>query len=511
MGDSLPAHYTKLCAIMREAGMLGSVKALLQWDEETYMPAGAGAARAEQLALMAAIVHRTRTDPAIADLLERCERDRSLTGDPTGPHGANIREMRRDYDLATRVPADLVGALAKARSEAQLAWRSARETSDWGAFTPHLDRVLSLTRRKAECLSLGGELYDALLDEYEPGATAGEIEGVFTPLRRELAELIASVRGRAKTVSTACLKATLPAGAQHAFGLDVLRAIGFDLSRGRLDTTTHPFCEGMGPGDTRLTTRYRESSFTDALFGTLHEAGHGMYEQGLPKSEDGMALFGQPLADAVSLGIHESQSRLWENFVGRSKEFWRFALPLARKHFGAKLSRYKADDFHRATNTVTPSLIRVEADECTYNLHVMIRFELERAMIRGELRLKDVPGEWNKRYLEYLGVKVPDHKRGCMQDVHWSAGLIGYFPTYTLGNLHAAQMWEALGKDLPDLRKDIAKGRFTPLRQWLNEKVHLHGRRYRAGELCRRVTGRPLDSKALLGHLRAKVSMVYGV
>jgi carboxypeptidase Taq len=279
------------------------------------------------------------------------------------------------------------------------------------------------------------------------------------------------------------------------------------MQAGRLDVTTHPFCSGLAPGDTRLTTRYREGRFTDALFGTMHEMGHGLYEQGLPKHEH----FGTPLADAVSLGIHESQSRMWENFVGRSRPFWRWALPRARKVFGRPFARVTLDGIYRAVNIVTPSLIRVEADECTYNLHIMVRFELERALLSGALPVKDLPGEWNRRYKEYLGVKVPDDRRGCLQDVHWSFGLVGYFPTYTLGNLYAAQFWERINRDIPGLNVQLARGRFDALRGWLNRNIHAHGRRYRAGELCERVTGRPLDAQPLLTHLETKLGEVYGL
>jgi carboxypeptidase Taq len=289
--------------------------------------------------------------------------------------------------------------------------------------------------------------------------------------------------------------------------------LGFDLSAGRLDVTTHPFCSGFAPGDTRLTTRYRDEKFTDALYGTMHEAGHGLYEQGLPKSAQGKkpAYFGQPLGEAISLGIHESQSRMWENFVGRSKPFWKWAHPLIVKNLSKKFDKWGAKDFYAATNTVNPSFIRVEADEGTYNMHVMIRFEIERALLNGQMSVKDVPAEWNKRYKDYLGVKVPDDRRGCLQDVHWSFGLIGYFPTYTLGNLYAAQLWETINEAIPDLNKQIAKGKFLELKTWLNENIHRHGRRYMAADLCKKVTGKELSADPLMRHLTEKAEAVYGI
>lgn len=511
--------YAELCALHKEAATLASVSALLSWDQETYMPRAGGGARSDQQSIMAAIVHERRTSPRIGELLEACERDASLLkSDPDA--APNLREMRRDYDLATRLPGDLVAELAKVGSQSQEVWKEARSKNDFAMFAPWLEKMMSLQRRKAQCYGVpaGGELYDSLLNVYEPGMTAARIQSIFTPLRSELADLISKVAACKVKVSTKCLQIKAGAEQQHAFGLKVLEAIGFDLNAGRLDTTAHPFCEGLAPGDTRLTTRYRDEKFTDALYGTMHEAGHGMYEQGLPKlsraGDNGKAspgLFGQPLADSISLGIHESQSRMWENFVGRSKAFWKWALPHARKHFGKPIGKYDAKDFFLATNTVTPSLIRVEADEATYNMHVMVRFELERAMISGDLAIKDLPGEWNSRYKEYLGIDVPDDRRGCLQDVHWSFGLVGYFPTYTLGNLYAAQFWETINEQIPDLMKLIGKGKFSPLREWLNENIHRHGRRYRAGELCERVTGKPLEAAPLLRHLKSKVEKVYGV
>jgi len=513
------AAYQELCSHLYRAGTMQSVSFLLSWDQETYMPPGAAGTRAEQIADIAEIQHQRRTSPRLGELIAQCESDSNLTGDKVT--AANLREIRRDYDLATRLPAELVSELARVTSQAQVVWKRARARDDFKAFAPWLEKVIALTRRKAECYGApaGGELYDTLLDEYEPGMTAREVAGVFTPLRARLSDLIARVKRSRTKVDTKCLKVKLDPRDQHAFGLAVIGALGFDLKTGRLDTTTHPFCTDIGPGDTRLTTRYREQSFTDALYSTMHECGHGMYEQGLPKemltkgAVNGAAasLFGQPLAQAVSLGIHESQSRMWENFVGRSREFWAWALPVARGTFGTKLGRANPDRFFAAVNTVTPSLIRVESDEATYNLHVMIRFELERALISGELAPRDLPREWNARYKEYLGVKVPDDARGCMQDVHWSAGLIGYFPTYTLGNLYAAQFWETINEKIPGLSKQIGKGKFGPLKAWLNENIHKHGRRFRAAELCERVTGKPLSADPLLRHLTERAEAVYGV
>ncbi len=507
--------YARLCQYARETATLGGVSSLLGWDQETYMPPGAAAHRADQLAMLAGLVHERRTSAEFGDLLSACEADRDLTADHAGEVAANLREFRRDRDLATKLPTVLVGEIAGATSRAQEVWKSAKGSNDFGLFAPELERVLGLMRRKAECYGVppGGELYDALLNEYEPGATAREIEAVFTPLRPRLAGLVADLTGSARARAAPApgvarvLETRMPQAQQHAFALDVLKAIGFDLHTGRLDTTAHPFCQEMGPGDTRLTTRYTSVCFLEPLSSTMHEAGHGMYEQGLPKA----ARFGQPLGEAVSLGIHESQSRMWENFVGRSRAFWAWCLPLARRHFGEALAGVSEDDAYAAANRVQRSLIRVEADEATYNLHIMLRFGLERALLAGRLAVRDLPGEWNAAFKDMLGIDVPDDARGCLQDVHWSFGLVGYFPTYTLGNLYAAQLWEKINADLPDLNARVARGDFVSLRAWLNTNIHAHGRRYRAAELCQRATGKPLSAEPLMRHLEGKLKPLYGV
>jgi carboxypeptidase Taq len=526
----LSKNYTELCAYLRDLGHLKSVGGLVSWDQETYMPAKGGPARAEQYALIAKLIHERSTSKKLGDMIAACEDDKDVTSDPA--MNVNIRELRRDFDHDTKLPGELVAELAKHGSLSQDVWKQAREKSDFKMFQPALEKMMELQRRKAECLGVpkGGEMYDALLDIYEPGATAKMIEGTFTPLRKELTALVAAVAEKTSgksndgkkhkkvKIDTSCLEVKVDPALQHAFGHTVLEAMGFDLKAGRLDTTTHPFCSGFGPGDTRLTTRYRDEKFTDALYGTMHEGGHGLYEQGLPKIaelKDGKvvreSLYGQPLAESISLGIHESQSRMWENMVGRSKHFWKWALPILQKKWGKKFKKFTADDFYAATNTVTPSLIRVEADEGTYNMHVMVRFEIERGILSGDVKIKDVPAMWNAKYKEYLGVDVPDDRCGCLQDVHWSFGLIGYFPTYTLGNLYAAQFWEKINADMPDLHKQIAKGKMLELREWLRTNIHQHGKRHRAGELCEKITGKPLAADALLRHLRSKAEAVYGI
>jgi carboxypeptidase Taq len=512
--------YFELCELSRQSATLESVSALLNWDQETYMPHGAGAHRAEEQALIAGLIHERKTSPRIGDLIAKCEADQTLVADAGSLAAAAVREFRRDYNLATKLPRDLVSELALTGSQAQEVWKQAREKNDFAMFAPWLEKMYALARRKADCYGVpkGGERYDALLNEYEPGITAREIEAIFTPLRQRLASFIAEV-AKGKRPSDAPLKAKIDADKQHKFGLFIVEAMGFDLHSGRLDVTTHPFCSGMAPGDTRLTTRYRDEKFTDALYGTMHEAGHGLYEQGLPKSAKlppipkvtpngsaALTLFGNPLAESISLGIHESQSRMWENLVGRSRSFWDWALPHAKKMLGTGLDTYAAEDLYRAVNIVNPSFIRVEADEATYNLHVMLRFEIERALLAGDIQTSEVPGVWNRRFKDFLGVDVPDDRRGCLQDVHWSFGLIGYFPTYTLGNLYAAQFWETIRSQIPDLDRQIGS-----LKTWLNTNIHAHGKRYRASDLCKMLTGKSLTADPFMRYLEGKLRPIYGI
>jgi carboxypeptidase Taq len=506
---TLPKHYIDLCTLKKEAGTLGSVAALVGWDQETYMPHGGARARAEQSSLLARLIHERASSPKIGELLDQCESDSSLN-DPTSEHGANLREMRRDYDKATKLPSDLVANLAKAQSEAQDVWKVARAKNDFKSFVPALTTVMDLTKEKASCLKTDehNELYDALLGEYEPAAKATEIAAVFEPLRDRLSAFIAELRDNGTAPRVDFLQREIPVEKQHAFGQAVTAAFGFDYDKGRLDTTTHPFCSGFGPGDTRMTTRYSPTNFPDAIGSTMHECGHGLYEQGIPKES---GLFGTPLTEAISLGIHESQSRMWENMVGRSKAFWTWALPLANKHFDGAYSDIDVETFTKAMNTATPSFIRVESDESTYNLHVMLRFELERAMLAGDLSIKDLPEAWNTKFKDFLGLDVPDDATGCLQDVHWSFGLVGYFPTYSLGNLNAAQMWETINEQIPDLDDQIARGEFSALLNWTRENIHQHGRRYTASETIERATGKPLESDPLMRHLESRVRPAYGL
>ena len=500
--------YGELLGLLREGATLASAISILGWDQETQMPPHASPLRAEQMAVLSALAHERRTSARLGDLLAACEADPALAADPLA--AANLRAIRRDYDRATRLPPELVREMAETSSRAMHVWRDAREKNDVAMFSPWLEKTVGLVRTAAGLLGYpeGGEPYDALLDTYEPGMTTAEITRIFASLRAGLAPLIRAVAESGVRPDTAWQQARIAVARQVEFNRALVRRMGFDLDGGRLDESAHPFCDGIGPGDTRLTTRYAEDQFASALASTLHETGHALYEQGLPKTE----RFGQPLAEAASTGIHESQSRMWENFVGRSRPFWAWALPELRAAFGSpELDALDVETAYRGMNVVEPNLIRIESDEATYNLHIMLRFDLERALLSGDLAVADLPAAWNDRIRADLGLTVPDDARGCLQDIHWSMGSFGYFPTYTLGNLYAAQLWVTLRQALPGLDDDLRRGEFGGLLAWLREHVHVHGRRYTAPELCERVTGRRLGHEPLLDYLRARIEPIYGL
>jgi carboxypeptidase Taq len=493
--------YAELIRRVKDYNLLASCGALLGWDERTYMPHEGSAHRAEQMALVARLTHEMATAPRLGELLAEVE-GRALDEDAA----ANVREIRRSYDRAVKLPPDLVEELARTTTRAQQVWQEARSANDFATFRPWLERIMALKRREADALGYKESPYDALLDEYEPGATTAEITQVFAALRDDLVPLVQAILGSGRKAPHDILEREYPVEAQRAFGEAAAKAIGFDFRAGRLDVTTHPFCSGIGPGDCRITTRYNPRHFNESFFGVLHESGHGVYDQGLVPEQ-----FGTPLGTFVSLGIHESQSRLWENQVGRGRPFWEHFFPKAKEAFPAALADVSLDRWLFAINDVRPSFIRVEADEATYNMHIILRFELEQALVSGDLKPADAPAAWNEKFKQFFDLTPPNDAQGCLQDIHWSMGGLGYFPTYTLGNLYAAQLMEAARRDLGDLDADFRKGEFGRLKGWLNEKVHRPGQRWRAGELCRRVTGRPLSHKPLIAYLRAKYAPLYGV
>ncbi len=496
--------YEQLSEHGKQLAYLGSAIAVLDWDQRTQIPSKGHAHRVNQLASLAGMRHRMITDPLVGECLAAIEGSH-LVQDPVSVEAVNVREWRRYYDRAVKIPQDLAVALSRAAAEGQSVWERARPKNDWDLFKPYLERIVSLKRQEAQAVGYKQEPYDALLDVYEVGETARNLEPIFEQLRKALVNLIGRIQAGSKQRASAAVHGFFPIEDQRSFSLEVARQIGYDLEAGRLDISAHPFTTGIGPGDVRITTRYSENYFNEAFFAVIHEAGHAIYHQGLP-----LEHWGAPICRPMSLGINESQSRMWENMVARSETFWRYFYPKARSRF-ASLAEVPLSTFLFAVNEVKPSLIRVEADEVTYNLHILLRFELEVALIRGDIQVNDLPPAWNDKMQEYLGLTPPDYAQGVMQDVHWSSGSIGYFPTYTLGNLYAAQFFDRAKNDLGDLESFISRGEFQSLLQWLRKNIHCHGTTYLPRELLRRATGGDLDPRFLIDYLNNKYDELYAI
>ncbi len=501
--SSIQTIYEELCTFVRQTAMIESIQGLLGWDERTMMPPAAGEYRAEQMTYVSGLVHQRRTDPRVGGWLNELTGS-SLDSDPHSPSATTIRELRRDYEKCCKLPQSLVEELTRACVLGQQIWTQARKDNDFGSFQAQLAQIFRLKLQQAEAVGYQDQPYDALLDDFEPYARTADVADVLMRLRDELTPLVATLAESPRQPDASLLRRRYPLTDQQAFGRQAAEAIGFDFQRGRLDVTAHPFCSGLGPHDCRITTRYDEHEFPMAFFGILHEAGHGLYDQGLPPEH-----YGLPPGSYLSLGIHESQSRMWENAVGRSRSFWEHLFPSAQQRFPEALTGVALDDFHFAVNQVRPSLIRVEADEATYNLHIIIRFELELALLSGDLPVGELPGAWREKYRATLGIEPPNDANGVLQDIHWSAGLIGYFPTYTLGNLYAAQFFHQADTDLGGIEDMLAQGQFAPLLEWLRRNIHAKGRCYSADELIVHVTGRPLSSQPLLDQLRGKYLPLY--
>ena len=497
--------YQLLCDQAKQATMVESIRALLEWDERTKMPIAGSAYRADQAAYLAGLEHKMQTDPSIGTWLEQLA-DTPLTEDPYSDSGTIIRLLKRDYEKKVKLPQSLVEELTRTAVQGQQVWAEAREANDFALFQPLLEKTVDLKRQEAAALGYDTTPYDALLDQYEPGETADNVARVLSGLRDALVPLVGAIAESSAQPDVSVLARDYPVDAQEKLGTQAASEIGFDFDAGRLDVTDHPFCCTIGPRDIRLTTRYNQNSFNDGFFSILHEAGHGIYEQGLPADQ-----FGTPLCAYTSMAIHESQSRMWENQVGRSRPFWKHFYSQAQAEFPGAISDVEPETFFAAINEVRPSLIRVEADEVTYNLHILIRFELEKALVEDDLQVADLPAAWNEKYQHYLGITPPSAADGVLQDVHWSAGLFGYFPTYALGNLYAAQFFDQAQSDLGDLDTAFQKGEFNPLREWLRVKIHQHGRRYTPAELADRITGQPLSHQPLMNHLTKKYGELYGL
>lgn len=488
----------EICDLNRAASVLG-------WDQQTYMPPGGAAARAEQLATLNRTAHSWFTADGIGELLEALN-GRQAGWDYDSDEGSLVRVIARDYQKARKVPNELVAEFARVTALAYEAWARAREQSDFSMFRPHLEKVVELNVRLAEALGYEDRIYDPLLDQHEPGIKTAQVANIFADLKAELLPLIKAISEKADVVDNTILRRTYDPQKQWDFGLAVIKDFGFDFTRGRQDKSVHPFTTSFSINDVRLTTRVNPNYLPTALFGTLHECGHGLYKQGVSFSLDRTSL-----DDGASLGLHESQSRLWENQVGRSRAFWAHYFSRLQAVFPEQLADADAEAFYRAINRVEPSFIRVEADEVTYNLHIMLRFELENQMLEGKLAIKDLPAAWNAKMETYLGIVPPTDAKGVLQDVHWSGGSIGYFPTYTLGNLISAQLFDKAKADIPELPEQIAAGRFDELLSWLRQNVHRHGRKYMPAEFVKRVTGNDLTAANYIAYIQAKYSDIYAL
>ena len=494
----------RLKETLGEVADLSRAGAVLAWDQETFMPPGGVEHRADQLTTLERLGHIRFTSDDVGALLDEAEGEVSRL--PFDSDDASlVRVTRRDYEQARKLPLELVGEIARAGATARPVWQKAREEADFSLFAPYLEKNVDLNRRVADALGYRKRPYDALLDRTEPGLTTDQLEEIFAELKQAIVPLVADVARNADAVDDTVLHRDFDPDVQVRYALDLVTKLGYDIERGRQDLSAHPFTIPFGPGDVRITTRVSRNFFNECLFGSIHEAGHAMYYQGVGKNLDRT-----PLWDGASPGVHESQSRLWENMVGRSAAFWHHFYPSLRSAFPEALKGVDEEAFLRAVNKSYPSLIRVEADEVTYNLHILLRFELENEMLEGSLKVKDLPEAWNARVKEYLGIDVPDDGVGVLQDIHWSWVDFAVFPGYTLGNLMGAQLMERIRLDLPGLDGQIEKGDFGQLLKWLQVNVYQHGRKFTPNELMERATGKPVSAEPWIAYVRQKFGALYG-
>ncbi|MCC7207533.1 MAG: carboxypeptidase M32 [Anaerolineae bacterium] len=501
MTEALTALKKRLADILA----LQQAGAVLGWDQQTYMPPGATEARARQLAVLGRLSHDMFVADEIGALIDKAGAELNGAGYESDD-ASLVRVAKRDYEQQRKLPSEFVEEMTRLTTLAYDVWARARANNDFKGFAPLLEQIMDLKRQEAAYRGGGAHPYDALIDTYEPGTKTADVAAMFADLRRELVPLVAAIRERLDRVDDAPLHQDFDPAKQRAFAEMVIQRFGFDFNRGRQDPTVHPFCTSFSRDDVRITTRFDPKWLNPALFGTLHETGHGLYEQG-----SGEALEGTVLSGGTSLGVHESQSRLWENIVGRSRGFWSCFYPQLQETFPAQLGNVSLDAFYRAINKVSPSFIRVEADEVTYNLHIMIRFEIETDLLAGKVKVADLPELWNTKYQEYLGITPPTDTLGVLQDVHWSSGLVGYFPTYSMGNLLSAQLYEKAVAAHPSIPDDMARGEFGLLLNWMRENIHQYGRKFEPKELIERATGEPMQARSYMKYLKAKYGEIYGV
>jgi len=499
----IQTDFDTLKARLSELAHFSSVIALLDWDKQVYMPKHGAELRAATFSYLAGLLHQRFVELDADGLLERLRHElnqNKLDADQT----VVVREVVRTFDREKKLPQKFVQEMAETVARAHGFWEEAKKSGKFQIFAPHLEKIIALKKEEARLVGYKDSPYDALLDPYEPGMTAAQLEPLFADLREFLVELLKKIKKSKVRQNPKMFFGNFPLDRQRKLNELVAAKIGFNFSAGRLDESTHPFTITINPGDVRVTSRFNPRDVLYSISPTLHEAGHALYEQGLPSEH-----FGTPLADPVSLGIHESQSRLWENLVGLSLPFWKYFYPKLRKEFPKPFGKISLADFYQNINVVKPSLIRIEADEVTYNLHIIIRFEIEKGLIEGVINPADLPKIWNQKYKEYLGVTVPNNGVGVLQDVHWSSGLFGYFPTYTLGNLYSAQFYAAAKHVTPNLEKAMEKGDFSKLLNWLRRNIHVHGRRFSAADLVREATGEKLKPEYYKKYLAEKYSKIY--
>jgi carboxypeptidase Taq len=490
---------------LQEIYDLGGAASVLGWDQSTYMPKGGAMARGRQTALLARLSHEKQTDPALGRLIDELEREADDFPYESDEAGL-LRVARYDFDKASKIPSEFVAELNEHAAESYQAWTVARPEDDFKTIIPYLKKTIEMSRQLADFFPGYDNIMDPLIDIPDPGMKAASVSSLFDELRQALVPMVAAIAEQ-EPVDESCLLQNFSIEEQVAFGVEVVKSFGYDFERGRQDVSPHPFTTSFSIGDVRITTRVKEQDLREALFSTLHEAGHGMYEQGINTAYEGL-----PLADGTSSGVHESQSRLWENIVGRSRGFWSFYFPKLQDIFKDQLNTVDMDTFYKAINKVERSLIRTDADELTYNLHVMIRFDLERALLEGDVAVEDLPDAWNARYREDLGVEPPDHKDGVLQDVHWYAGRVGgLFQGYTIGNVLSATFYQAATKAFPSIPDEISQGRFDTLHGWMQENIYQHGKKFSADELVERTTGDSMKVEAYLTYLRDKFGDIYSL
>ncbi len=497
--------YDQLFELSKNISTLTSIEYILEWDQETFMPSAAVDFRADQIGLMAGHVHKLKTSSKFSHLLNQLiDLESGEISDPalSPAQRAALREWRRDHLKAVKLPTSFVKTFSSTCATAGNIWIAAKKTSNFSLFAPSLTKIIQLSRKKADLLGYQDHPYDALLDLYEPGMTCARLGPLFDRLKTALTSLVKSIQSR-PPVDTQCIQGEFNSELQLQFGKKILKAMGFTPEDSRLDLSVHPFCTPVHPLDTRMTTRTHHDDIMSNVFSVIHEGGHGLYNKGR-----NLAQFGSPLGEQASLGIDESQSRWWETRIGRSKAFWVHFLPLLQRDF-PQLQKADLDRFYPAINTVRPSFIRVESDEVTYSLHVIVRFEIEKALIEGSLKIKDLPAVWNQKMHDYLGITPSKDSEGCLQDIHWAFGHVGYFPTYVLGNLYASQFFSVFEKTYPDWQSRVSKGDLDFIREWLRSHIHQYGRQFTPEELVQRISGKPLDESAHVAYLQKKYKDIY--